>query len=496
MFIECTNLTIDGGGQINGDILGFRGGPALARGYGPGGGSYGASTYGGGGGYGGQGGYGGDGIGGTNYDAATNATLPGSGGAGSTSGNGIGGPGGGYLKIVAAGLVTVNGTITMNGTSGQHAYCGSGSGGGIQIQCGTLTGTGTIRANGANSAAGGGGGGGRIVISATNASSFGGQMSASYGSGYFAFPDQYHRSSLPGTVYLADWGLLPAVLSNGGSARFTAGIGIASSVTISNYTLMLEWGWETNRLKAGTVTVENGGKIMQSWNTAITTNAAGDWVPDAGIFIECSNLTVASGGLITGDSMGYCGGPFEARGYGPGGGSAANGYGGGGGYGGAGGRGSDPSSSGGSTYGLSNNPSAPGSGGAGSYSFNGRGGSGGGYAKIVVTGLLTLNGAISMNGTNGQHGYAGCGSGGGINLDCERLLGFGTIRANGGTGASSGGGGGGGRIALIVRQAPYYTSRTILLTTPRPSGGSGSQPGATGTIYRDYHPRGTVWSTW
>jgi hypothetical protein len=104
-----------------------------------------------------------------------------------------------------------------------------------------------------------------------------------------------------------------------------------------------------------------------------------------------------------------------------------------------------------------------------------------------------------MNGGDANYTYGGGGSGGGIYINCGNLNGTGTIRANAGNGyvpGPQGGGGGGGRIALIVRQAPYYTSGTILLTTPRPSGGSGYSYGNLGTLYLDCHPRGTVLSTW
>jgi hypothetical protein len=494
IFIECSNLTVAAGGQINGDYMGYGGGPVAGNGYGPGGGRY-AGTYGGGGGHGGTGGVGtaAGSFGGPPNGVVTNPASPGSGGAGMSSY--AGGPAGGFVKLVASGTVTVDGVISMNGTGGGHPYAGGGSGGGILIQCGTLAGSGTIRADAGNSTYGGGGGGGRIAILATNPIAFGGQLSANYGGGQYSWTDYDRRSALPGTVYLSDWGLLPAALINGGMARFTAGTGVAASVTISNYALFLEWGWETNRLKAQEVTILNNGKIRQLWNTATTTNGAGGWDANAGVFIECSNLTVASGGEINGDAMGFKGGPDSGNGYGYGRGFYSPSSGGGGGYGGAGGAGAAGAA--GATYGSSNNPTLPGSGGGGGASTIG--GAGGGYAKIVAAGTVTLIGTITMNGGDANYTYGGGGSGGGIYINCGNLNGTGTIRANAGNGYASGpqgGGGGGGRIALIVRQAPYYTSGTILLTTPRPNGGNGYSLGSPGTLYRDYHPRGTVLSTW
>jgi hypothetical protein len=496
IFIRCTNLTVYPGGEINTEGLGFGGGtPFLTNGYGPGRGIWGTGNRAGGGGYGGQGGMGthSNAYGGAPYDTATNPVAPGSGGAGTISGSpGYGGHGGGYTKIVAAGTVTVDGVISMNGTDGDTSgYRAGASGGGLLIQCKNLAGTGTIRANGGNggTSGGGGGGGGRIAIYATNASSFGGQMSARHGSGYYNFPDYERLASLPGTIYLSDWGLLPVFLTNG-AGRFTAGTGTASSVTIgTNYTLFLEWGWETNRLKATAIILQNGGKIMHGWNTA-TNTVGGEWLPDGGIFIECSNLTEEAGGAINGDGLGYRGGT-RTNGYGPGGGLPGVGRGGGG------GSGRYDNAWGGLTYGSSNLPAAPGSGGGGGCGalFN-PAAPGGGYVKIVADGTVTVNGLITMNGSNSWD-YSAGGSGGGILIQCGSLAGTGAIRADGGRYGTDleGGGGGGGRIAIYVRNPPVYTSGNVLFTTTV-NGGAGYQNGFPGTIYRDFKPRGTVFQAW
>jgi hypothetical protein len=253
-------------------------------------------------------------------------------------------------------------------------------------------------------------------------------------------------------------------------------------------------------LKAGTVAVQNGGRIMHVWNTATSTNAAGQWVPDAGVFIECSNLTVAVGGEINTDGLGYAGGAIYTNGCGPGGGyygPSGAGCGGGGGYGGTGGVGASAGAYGGTTYGLSNNPVSPGSGGGGGAVGGGAGG--GGYVKIVAASTVTIAGLISAQATNAATGSrSGGGSGGGIYIQCGSLSGSGIIQANGGAGdmgANKGGGGGGGRIAIDVRHAPFYTGGNLVFTTP-PRGGTGNTGGGTGTIFIDYHPRGTVFSMW
>jgi hypothetical protein len=184
------------GGEINTDGLGFNGGSPVTRGYGPGGGSN-TATYGGGGGHGGMGGFGSNSAsGGPTYGVLTNPAYLGSGGGGGASARG--GAGGGYVKIVAAGTVTVDGVVSAKGTNNVLvSQCGGGSGGGISIRCTSLAGNGLIRADGGfGLSGGGGGGGGRIAVSAIKAPYYliGIRYSAAGGTGY--------SNGLPGTIYL------------------------------------------------------------------------------------------------------------------------------------------------------------------------------------------------------------------------------------------------------------------------------------------------------
>ncbi|WP_413585218.1 beta strand repeat-containing protein [Bdellovibrio sp. HCB274] len=78
------------------------------------------------------------------------------------------GVGGGAIKLEASGTLTVTGTISMNGTdsTGAGVTSGSGSGGSIWLKGATITGNGTVRANGGpNANSKGAGGGGRILFS-------------------------------------------------------------------------------------------------------------------------------------------------------------------------------------------------------------------------------------------------------------------------------------------------------------------------------------------
>jgi hypothetical protein len=144
---------------------------------------------------------------------------------------------------------------------------------------------------------------------------------------------------------------------------------------------------------------------------------------------------------------------------------------------------------------MSNNPVDPGSGGAGD--SGSLGGAGGGYISIRASGAVTINGIITANGSNGVSN-AGGGSGGGVFIQCGSLLGNGTIQANGrNSSGGNGGGGSGGRIAIYARNGPFYTvGGNILFTLPIPSGGAGYAGGGVGTIYLDFKPRGTMFSSW
>ena len=187
--ITANNITIDPGAKISADGLGYVG---TLQSDGPGGGGpsqncFGASTPGGGG-HAGAGGIGGldtgcppAGTAGGTYDSATTPTMFGSAG-GSWDSNGYtsvynpGAPGGGAIKLVTKGTLTLNGTISANGATGNDDGCvgsGAGSGGSIWIEAGAISASsGSIQANGGNGGAShcggvpgaGGGGGGYIAI--------------------------------------------------------------------------------------------------------------------------------------------------------------------------------------------------------------------------------------------------------------------------------------------------------------------------------------------
>lgn len=178
VLFRMSNLTVTAGGNLNADGRGYRGGTTnLYSSLGPGRGS--GAPYAAGAGHGGRGGNAnpstGVGQGGIPYGSLTNPLSAGSGG-GSDNNNYIygaswGGHGGGLIRIVALANVTVDGTITADGSSGSGNggyYGGGGSGGSVSISCNTFSGSGgTVSARGGNAVTptyAGGGGGGRITV--------------------------------------------------------------------------------------------------------------------------------------------------------------------------------------------------------------------------------------------------------------------------------------------------------------------------------------------
>ncbi len=161
-------------------------------------------NYGGGGGYGGSGGssYSAGILGGPAYGSITEPNDLGSGGGWAYSNYYAGGAGGGMIRLIVNGTLTVDGTLSANGVQGgQGAYgaAGSGSGGSVYLTAGSLAGGGVISANGGDGrdpSRSGGGGGGRIAIytPVTPPPDFpSGQVRVSGGTGY--------QSGELGTIY-------------------------------------------------------------------------------------------------------------------------------------------------------------------------------------------------------------------------------------------------------------------------------------------------------
>ena len=176
---------------------------------------------GGGGGYGGAGGaslYGA--AGGITYGSSNEPIDFGSPG-GTSPPNYVSSQGGGAIRLLVDGTLTLNGTVSANGNNGGYEGNGGGSGGSIWIATSTLSGTGNITANGGTGLdeQGGGGGGGRIAIYAS-ANSFAGSASANGGNGF--------STGQPGTILIA------TNLFISGSVTDTNGTGIAGVILQPN----------------------------------------------------------------------------------------------------------------------------------------------------------------------------------------------------------------------------------------------------------------------
>ncbi len=277
------NLTIDLGGAISVNGLGYAAGQGTGTGDG-------AS-------HGGQGG----GLQST-YGSLTNPVSCGSGSSG------IGGSGGGAVLLTIGGTLTANGVIEANGIVGSYNGAHGGSGGSINIVAAGLSGNGTLSAGGANGYKNGaGGGGGRIAIMLrgdddTAFSSFlaNNRIAAKGGSlGDWVWDQQ---SGAAGTVYLkstsATYGRLIVNNSNIATTARTLINSLVTDKTVGDVQLV----------NAGYLVVDPGQTLAVngSWSNAVATNAiSGGTVVLAGSSPATiwggntwSNLTITTAGKL------------------------------------------------------------------------------------------------------------------------------------------------------------------------------------------------------
>ena len=226
-------------------------------------------------------------------------------------------------------------------------------------------------------------------------------------------------------------------------------------VIISGTLTMTNW---TTCLNAKNVSITSGGVLTGG---AAATNAA----DMSRVWVNCTALTIMSGGEINMNYKGYAGHPKGSnhQGYGPGAGDVkvapnntayvtAPSH---------GGHGARVSNAG---FVLPNvmpydNPAAPElPGSSGASSSWGDGKRGGGVVKIEASGAVVIDGAILADGANaasygksGTDDHCPAGSGGSIFIACQTFSGSGMLSANGGGGSNpsqSGHPAGGGMIAV------------------------------------------------
>lgn len=176
---SAANIDIQSGGTVDAQYKGYS--PVnAANGNGPAGGTgtAGSTDSVGGGGHGGNGGDSGESIAGglaSNYaDRLTDVDTLGSAGG---SGDGyLGGYGGGLVKLTASNTVNISGTIDVDGQIPSDNKAAGGAGGAVKIVAATVSGSGSISADGGSGTVGpgnpGSGGGGIVYIEYSSALTF------------------------------------------------------------------------------------------------------------------------------------------------------------------------------------------------------------------------------------------------------------------------------------------------------------------------------------
>lgn len=348
------------------------------------------------------------------------------------SGGGLttGRPGGGRIRLVVGGTLTVQGSILANaGATGNGA---GGAGGSLWIETGVLAGSGALRANGSapRYTTSGAGGGGRISIS-YDSSSFTGILEARGEKGPNLTPEGQQYGGA-GTVYLENRAAGTSVLrlDNGGFAGQGSPLSIALPTNLElRNGACVEFATPPT---LNSLLIASGGILTHKTNTppGLVATVAGD-------------ATIESGGIIHVEGKGH---PAQT---GPGAGGTSGSYDGGGGHGGVG---HSPTLAGleGAAYGSITEPSTFGSGGGGA-----KGAAGGGAVWLSVAGTLAVDGTINANAqpTSAAVPDSG-GAGGSVYLRAGALSGNGSIAALG-TYRANQGGGGGGRIAIHADSSTF-----------------------------------------
>jgi RHS repeat-associated protein len=443
--LNAGSLQVDAGSSINANGQGY------AQDAGPG------YTAGSGGSY---GGLGGGGYAATMYGSAAIPVDLGSGGSNFQYGGSMGG---GAIRLIVSGTLTLNGTISANGEKVEPSGGGAGSGGSVYVTTGTLAGAGSFTANGGSNttpalSGAPAGGGGRVAIYYASGADFTGFQSSTATGGVFT-------------------GTATGNAGADGSAAFFDTTAPNSNVTVYHgYDFPANSSTQFNSFTVGngaSISVGGGAQIAVTQALTISGTITAQSINNQGainkkyigkgVTIAAGSLTVTPSGSINADGQGYINGVGPGAGF----------YNAGGSYGGLGGQQTDPTK----LYGSATAPLDLGSGGGGG--AGGYGANGGGAIELLVGGTFSNNGAISANGGSITNNGAAAGSGGSVYVQAHTVQGTGTITANGGSNTSpnsGGGGGGGGRIA--VNYVIYAGLNQALVTA---NGGTGVM-GSAGTV--------------
>lgn len=453
------------------------------------------------------------------------------------------GHGGGAMKLIVAGSMTVNGTVTSSGKNVTDGHTADGpAGGSVWISAQTLTGSGTIKANGGNGLLNsfgesyGGGSGGRVAVY-YGTSSFpeaniqayaGGNGGTNYSGAGTVYIEQLGVDTPKGGTLIVDnnnhngqfsgviegtYQLKKIQATRYGHVEFIGQNSVLNLVSGQgmvgdNTKPQIKISGTLQYSGSGVLTIDgvdlgvNGKTVgiqditIGGSNPAGLTLYAKTWFHSNINPYSFGDLTVMSNGTVS--MVGYQNGAATyTDDYGVtllatginianGGSITADGLG----YPddvgvGSGVHGGYQRNDGTLPYGNIYQPITLGSGTLRNYAGWTSTGHGGGAIKLVVSGDTVVNGTLTASGKNVTDGHTADGpAGGSIWLDTQTLSGSGTIKANGGNGllnsfGESYGGGSGGRIAV------YYNTNSFPVASIQAyaGGNGGTNYSGAGTIY-------------
>ncbi|WP_413585216.1 hypothetical protein [Bdellovibrio sp. HCB274] len=361
-----------------------------------------------GGSYGGRGGAGGSATNVVNSGLTYGSTLEpqdtGSGGGVPATIYSFGGEGGGAIKLVATGTITINGPIDADGMPAQvSAGTGKpagGSGGSVWIVAGNVAGNGTIQAVG-GTGVGGAGGGGRIAIHYSGTLSSSLTYNVNFGSGL-------SPNATVGSVVIVD------------TANNNLYFPVTSTLTSGTYTY-------------NNITIAPSAKVS-SIDGGIAGTGDRPGASDSGTAGGGGGGHGGAGGGGYGSTSGggTIGSATAPIALGSGGGSNTSGRG----HGGSGGGALRFIISNSLTIGAGGNLNADGS----SYIVGYGGGGSGGSIWITAKNVFSVTSGISAKGGNGDPAKGGGGGGGRIAIYCTGSY-SGTLSVTAGTGYANGGAG-------------------------------------------------------
>jgi len=230
--------------------------------------------------------------------------LPGSGGTSTAYG-------GGAVEIRTTGTVTLEGTITANGTGGSNQAV-AGAGGSILVTCTTLKGTGaTLKADGATNYKqdnlGGNsppGSGGRIALHYTDATDFAPARISVLPGRWLCAKDKIPATAYttevdaryaaqPGTIWLSD--ATPAV---GFGTTLQGGLVNVSSLTFDGDTTLTAWA---QMLEPGAILTVNGNLTLDGTDARLSVGWSTNFVRGSTYDSYRPNSTLAPKLVVSGD---------------------------------------------------------------------------------------------------------------------------------------------------------------------------------------------------